>query len=1128
MGSNSKFYQEIISKLEALVRKEFFLYALLGIQAAVIIGLSLFLSFALIEFLFNTASSVRTVLFFLFLLFFLSGFLFLFIVPLLKSFNLFRRTDYYKVAGDVGKSFPDVKDDLLNAMQLVSVQGEAVYSQQLVDAAFLNVYNNTKDVKFESIISFRSAKLLSYFTIGAVLFLSLILFLSPGMQAASGRLIHFNKEFIPPAKFSFVVSPGSVELTKGDDIFITVQVLGEKPGSVFIAVKDEDRTDFDYIELKEDSLGNYNFERRAVRASFNYFAAAGNVESDTYLASVIDRPVIKTLDLTLTPPAYSKMPVIRQKDNGNITGLPGSNVSISLSSTKYLTRAELIFNDSASVLLNPDNENAQGNFRIRKDDNYKIILTDTKGNQNQFPIIYSVKALYDSYPVIEVIHPNRDVPLANDNRLPLLVKIADDYGFSRLTLHYRLSYSRSTEPQENFSSLDLPVAPGEKEQDVNYIWNLTKLSLSTNDVLTYYLEIFDNDNVSGPKSAKTGMFNVRVPSLDEILARADETHNAAEKELMQTLKEAEELKKELDKLDQELKKDQKEITWDEKEKIEKAVDKFEELQDKVESITEQLKEMHQDLQQNNLLSEKTLEKYMELQKMMEELTSEEMKKAMERLQDALQKLNRQEVQQAMQNMKIDEEQFQKSIERTINLLKRVQIEQKIDELKKRIENSVEKQDELKEQTDKSDLSDKNKNDELSKKQDEISKELEKLRKDMEDLAKKMENMEDMPSDKLEEMMDEFDEQKNTELSEKAEDELKKNQKQQAMESQQQLSQNMQKMKEQMQQMQDMMMQMNQMQTFTDMMKALDNLINLSKQQEELRKESQRLEPSSSAFNENAQKQNSIQRSLDKVMQQLAEISQKTFAVTPEMGKALGEAKMEMNKSLQAMQNRNGSLAANSQAEAMKSLNEAASLMKSQMEGMMQGGGQGGGMMSLMQQLNQMGQQQMNLHNLTQQLQQQQQGQLSQQQQAELQRLAQQQELIRKSAEQLNKEARESGKSKTLPGNLEQIARQMQEIITDMKTERIDDQLLQKQERILSRLLDAQRSINERDFEKQRESNTGENIARQSPADLNLSTERGRNKIQEELNKAVNEGYSKDYENLIRKYYELLQKEDLRN
>jgi hypothetical protein len=187
--------------------------------------------------------------------------------------------------------------------------------------------------------------------------------------------------------------------------------------------------------------------------------------------------------------------------------------------------------------------------------------------------------------------------------------------------------------------------------------------------------------------------------------------------------------------------------------------------------------------------------------------------------------------------------------------------------------------------------------------------------------------------------------------------------------------------------------------------------------------------------------------------------------------------------------------------------------------MMNGGGQGGGMMSMMQQMQQMAQQQMNINKMTQQLNN---GELTPQQQAGMQRLAQQQEMVRKSLEQLNKETKEKGESKTLTSNLEKILEEMKEVVSNMNTSKIDDKLVQSQEKILSKLLDAQRSINERDFEKNRESKSGSQITGKSPSELKLNSEKS--KIKEELMKLMNEGYSKDYEALIKKYFEVLEKE----
>jgi hypothetical protein len=1126
MGIESA-YNEIIKKLERFYQREFKVLAALGIQIAFILGLSAFFIFTLIEGFTNSNSTVRTILFSLFLAITVSAIALLFVLPLLKYLKIIGKPDYSVVAKKVGNNFPEVKDELLNALQLNSLQDKHLYSSNLIGAAFTRVYEKVKSVNFDSVIRFDKAKRLLLYVVGSSVFMILLYFTIPGLQAASYRLVNFNKEFITPAKFSFDVSPGNSEITKGQDITIKIRVIGEKPNDVSIAVKDIDQTSFELQKLSADSLGNYNYERRSIRNTFSYYATAENISSDEFKIEVIDRPVIKSLDLSVVSPGYSKIPSVQQKDNGNVTALLGSTVNLEVSSTKQLSKAKLFFGDSTSLEMKTTDAKADLSFRVKKDNSYQIILTDKNGNQNLSPITYTIKTLFDAYPSIEMVTPNRDAALANDNRLPLLVKILDDYGFTKLNLNYRLSASRYEPEQTQFTSIDIPINKSEKELDVPYVWNLSRMSLGVDDVVTYYLEIFDNDNVSGPKSAKSSEFKIRVPSLDEILAKAEDTQQNAQEELIKTLKEAEELKENLEKLNQEMKQDKKELTWEEKEKIENALNKFEELQNKVDEVSKQLGKMQNELQQNNLLSKETLEKYMELQELFKELTSDEMKKAMEQMRNKLNELNRAQAQQDMQNLKIDEEMFQKSIERTLNLLKRIQVEQKIDEMLKRTEQLTENLEQLEKQTGESDLSKQQEKKDLGDKQNQAGKEMEKLEKEMKELSDKMKSMEDMPNEQMDKAAEEMEKQDNQELSEEAIKNLMQNQKQMAQKNQSQMSKNMQKMNQMMKDLQQSMQQMNQMQTFTDMMKILDNLLTLSKKQEELKKQSQNLNPNSSQFNENAQQQNNLSRSLDNILSQMSELSQKTFAITPEMGKALGDAKREMQESIQAMQNRNGNMAMNNQGEAMKSLNEAATMMKGSMESMMQGGGQGG-MMSLMQQLQKMSGMQMSLNNLTQMLQQGMQGKLSPQQQAELQRLGQQQQMIQKSLEQLQNEAKQTGQSKKMPENLENILKQMQEVVSDMQTERLNDELVQKQEKILSRLLDAQRSINERDYEKERESFTGKNPNRKSPAELNLSSEQGKDLIRDELNKAGREGYSKDYENLIRKYFEALQGEKMRN
>ena len=127
-------------------------------------------------------------------------------------------------------------------------------------------------------------------------------------------------------------------------------------------------------------------------------------------------------------------------------------------------------------------------------------------------------------------------------------------------------------------------------------------------------------------------------------------------------------------------------------------------------------------------------------------------------------------------------------------------------------------------------------------------------------------------------------------------------------------------------------------------------------------------------------------------------------------------------------------------------------------------------------------------------------------------------------EQLFSRLRRGGLVKSVrgPGGGYRIAKDMQEVMSDMQSSSITPETRLRQERILSRLLDASRSMNDRDYEKSRESTSGQDVMRQSPKALDLQ-ELQRKSSRSAMDQ-LRQSYTKDYENLIRQYYEVLQRQ----
>ena len=1101
-------------RLKHLSQKIKTINLLKGFLLLVVLTLLINVTISTLELLGLNSVTDRTILFYSSLVVEVLSFIILVLNPAIKFFIPTNKNEKYNLAKLVGNKYSEIDDRLLNALQLSEVKDKS----ELRESAILSQLKITENINFNQAVKFSVLNNVLFLTFTFVLS-SVVLFYSfSELRYSTIKILNYSNEYAVPQKYVFYIEPQNISVTKGDDVKIKISVLGAQPSLLNLYLKDEENQNLKKIVLTQDSTNVFSYNINSIRSNTKYFVEAEDIISKEYIITVIDKPIISELEIKIIPPRYTRIEPTIEKDNGNINAIVGSKVKLNILSSKNLKSGMLKFNDKTKKTISVSKNKGTVSFVITEDKNYIIKIIDNFNNDNENPIEYKIKAMRDLYPTIEIIQPEGDVELNKTELMFSEIKIEDDFGFNKLTLNYKLTSTSFGKEEDDYNILKLEINKSVTKQDILYTWNLAPLMLAAGDVVSFFFEVFDNDSNGGYKSVKSKVFQLRVPTMEELFNSAELEQEETKTELEKTLNEAEKLKEEMKKLSNELKKDDKKITWEENKKLKDNLENLEKIQNQIKTAQEKLDKTKDRLEKNDLLSKETLEKYNELQKLMDEMNSEEMKNALQKLQQQMNNMNRNNAQKSLEKMEFNEELLQKSIERTVNLLKRIQIEQKMDEVIKRTEELQKNIDELKEKTEKSDLSDEAEKKNLNKKENQFSKQLEQLKKEMQKLQDKMNEFKEMPNDSMEQLQKEMENQKNEELTEEMKKMLQKNMKQSALEQMQQLSQNMQKMKNQMQQMQQQMQQENQMQVLSEMIKGINNLIALSKEQEKLKEKTKEHGSNRQLQSEDIQKQKEIMDGLDKTVKGLSELSQKTFAITPEMGKALGNAKNEMNNGMQAMQNKNSSMAIAGQKGSMKYLNQAATMMKGNMEQMMNGG-QGGGMMSMMQQMQQLSQQQMGLNQLTKQMQQ---GRLTPQQMAGMERLSQQQELIRKSLEQLNKENKEKGVSKTLTSNLEKILEEMKELITNMNTNKVDDDVIKSQEKILSKLLDAQRSINERDFEKNRESNSGNNFNRKSPKDLKLNGETS--KIKDELLKIINEGYSKDYEDLIRKYYEILEKE----
>jgi hypothetical protein len=1118
---SSTILTEILSRIAATRRRQLSVDLQTGLLTFFTVLTLCVISGSLVELTFRLDRSGRTALFFV--LTGVTGVLFLWHIgrPLLRTFGILGSEDDFSLAKRVGSRFPQIHDRVLNLLQLHQEMrtGKSLYSPELVDASFQDLAGNIRGVDFTSAVDDSVIKRLARIFGATMIGAAVLVIASPSQFSyALFRITHFGTDFSSPSEFTFIISPGNSEVIKGQPVQIAVRVQSSILN--FITTRQplnllwrlEGTRTFESAELHADSTGIFKTSLQSIRGSTEYYARFSSTESDHYRLSVVDRPVFRSFQVRLEYPAYTKLPPkIQEEFIGDVTALAGTRVTLTGIASKDLREGKIVFGTGKPLSLTTSNLKFSTSFRLEVETDYHIEITDAENLANVDPVHYQLKIIPDEAPTIAILQPGRNIDIAGDQFLRLVMQAKDDFGLSSIRIGYRLIHSRYEKPWDSYRFTQIPLPSGvSTDLELPYTWDLGPLHLAPEDVVEYFAEAFDNDVVRGPKSARSQLYLIRLPSTEEVFAELDKGHETSIDDLKQSLQDAKQLKDKIESINQDIKKN-KEMDWQQQKKLEEMSKKYQELQKKLDNAQNKLNEMIQKMDQQQVLSKETMEKYMELQQLFEQLNSAELQQALKQMQQAMQNVNREQLQQALQKLTFSEDRFRQSIERTIELLKRIQIEQKLDEARKRAEELEKSQKALNDETAKSEKNPQ-RNSDLAKKQNDMAEKQQQLEKETADVQQRMEEFfTEMPADRLQKLNKEMEQQQLAQQMNRAGSQLQSGQMQQAQSTQQQLGQQLQNQSKQLQSIQQEMLQKQMQQILNELRRATNDMLELSKREEALKAQSQGAPTNSPQLRENAQDQMRLMQDMGNVVRGLGELSKRSFAVTPEMGRSIGEGLGHMQNALNALEGRNGFGASQEEGFAMGSLNKTAMQIQSAMQNMMQAGGSGMG--GLLQQLQMMAGQQQTINMETQ----------SMQQAAEAARLASEQDAVRKSLEQLNKEAQASGEQKKMLGDLDKIAEEMKEVVHNLEQNNVNPETIQKQERILSRLLDASKSMRERDYEKKRKAQTGTQIAHKSPGDLDPSALEGKNKLMEDLLKSLEHGYSKDYQELIRKYFEELQK-----
>jgi myosin heavy subunit len=637
------------------------------------------------------------------------------------------------------------------------------------------------------------------------------------------------------------------------------------------------------------------------------------------------------------------------------------------------------------------------------------------------------------------------------------------------------------------------------------------------DVMHDYAEVTDNDGITGPKSAQSKTYTVRLPSLDEMIAEFESERDADLTALDKILEGEREMAQKIEELRRELAHDQQ-IDWEKQKNLEELASQGQRLEKELNEIAENMQQQLEQAQKQKLQSLEMLQKMAEAQQLFNEVATEEMKEAMRKLQEAMEQLDQREVQQALAEMELSQEEMNKRLDRTIEYLKRLQAEQKVDTFVRRLEEMLAQQNALNEESKGSE----------SEQLPNLGPSQERLKSDFEDLAAEMAAAESLltaneiaPEEMVKQFCQSAQQSPAPSHMEKSAQGMNQQNKDQAQKEGGASSESLSDLLEEMKEFQEQMASKMKEKLAKQLREALDKVFYLSEEQEDLLSQSEQLDPNSLSLRDMAAEQEALRAATERLSQEVAEMSKKSSCLSGQLGQCLSNSMGRMQSSAQSLSERRGSSASNSQRDAMFELNTAAQQIVEGMDknsGQCQSpgtcdkpGSQGamGQMKSLAQRQGRLNQEMPGSSEG---------GSMSMEERQALSRLKAEQQAIQQSVEQMHSEI---GDDRSTLGRLDKLAEEMKRVVEAMERSEVSEETRERQRRIYTRMLDFQHSLEKQDFKDQRKARFGEDILRASPDQLDEMRGLTDEEYERLMTRYQEEGYPPEYEEVIREYFRAL-------
>lgn len=568
----------------------------------------------------------------------------------------YRRISDAHIATHVEQTFPELKERLLTSIDLIpalaSPNGMTTsgFSPTLAKRLVEETRQQVQPLDFRRAISRRPFQ--RAFT--ATIVLVGVLFLDRALSAEAfdnwvKRMMNPYADIAPWADTRVWITPDKNLVPVGEGVQVTITTRGKRADHAVLLYRSIKENDWKRLELKNPAAVADSEKGSALRFVHRFPALAQTIllsatandgTANEQRVTVEDRPTLLGFRMILHFPTYMHRPeqiVPAPADNakegvtsdGNILAPVGTQIDITATANKNLEKVELFRDKKPAGDWTINKEKTQGHLGIVKNGTYALHLTDRHGFQNQDTTQYEIRAVPDQTPLVQITQPTSDLDLVPTGSLPLVARATDDYGITRMGLHYTRvrednSGEKSTLKDVQQGDMALPGADGSPVSNASVRWELGSVRPLPGETLQFEVTATDNDTLNGPHIGRSSLYRVHIISLPEMQRRLKEQMDEEARALQQLRQKQIDVQKEL----------QRSRINPNASKMTQTQEAQKNLAQEAQSINQRLNELTTRLENNHLATPSEVARRDQASKLLENLATTRMPKIAEKIQQA--------------------------------------------------------------------------------------------------------------------------------------------------------------------------------------------------------------------------------------------------------------------------------------------------------------------------------------------------------------------------------------------------------------------------------------------------------------------------------------------------------------